>query len=97
MGLYLIQHTHTAETCPSKNPEMVRQLASHVTVANAAKHGVTLLADFVNEQEHTVVLVLEASSPDKAVNFALPFLRVGSLTIKAGLTCDQVAQECLKA
>lgn len=96
MAVYLVQHTHTAETCPTKNPEMVRQLANHVTFANAAKHGVTLLADFVNEPEHTVILVLEAGSPEKVATFALPFLSVGSLTIKAGSTCEQVARECLK-
>ncbi|HUU14261.1 MAG TPA: hypothetical protein VM182_11215 [Terriglobia bacterium] len=51
MPQYLVQHTHTAETCPTKNPEMVRQLASHVTQANAAKYGVKILADWVNEPQ----------------------------------------------
>ncbi len=95
MTLYMIQHTHTEQTCPTKNPDMVRLLASHVTEANAAKHGVKLLADWVNEPEHTVILVLEADSPDKATSFALPFLHVGSITVKAGQTCDQVARDCL--
>ena len=95
MPLYLVQHSHTAETCPAKNPEMVRQLSSHMTQANADKYGVKILADFVYEPEHTVTLVLEANSPDKATNFALPFLNVGSLTIRAGVTCDQMARQCL--
>lgn len=54
----------TAETCPTKNPEMVRQLSGHVTEANAA-------------------------------NFALPFLHVGTVTIRAGATCGEVAKQCL--
>jgi hypothetical protein len=95
MPLYLIQHQHTAETCPTKNPDMVRALSSHVTAANAAKYGVKILADWVYEPEHTVVLVLEADSPEKATNFALPFLNVGSITVRAGSTCEQVAKECL--
>jgi hypothetical protein len=95
MALYLIQHTHTAETCPTKDPEMVRQLSSHVTAANASRYGVNIVADFVYEPEHTVLLVLEAESADKAANFALPFLHVGPVTIRAGATCDEVARRCL--
>ena len=95
MPLYLVQHTHTAESCPTKNPEMVRQLSSHVTQSNASKYGVKILADWVYEPEHTVILVLEADSPEKATNFALPFLNVGSITIRAGATCKDVAKMCL--
>ncbi len=95
MPLYLVQHTHTPDTCPTKNLEMVRQLAAHVTQANADRYGVKILADWVYEPEHTVVLVLEADSPEKATNFVLPFLNVGPITIRAGLTCEEVAKRCL--
>ncbi len=95
MPLYLIEHTHVAEQCPTKNLDMVRQLSNHVTQANADKYGVKILADWVNEPEHTVILILEADSPDKATNFALPFLNVGAITIRAGQTCEQVARSCL--
>ncbi|MBI1885927.1 MAG: hypothetical protein HYS09_06405 [Chloroflexi bacterium] len=95
MPLYLVQHTHPADTCPTKNPEMVRQLANHVNQATADKYGVKILADWVNEPEHTVILVLEADTPDKATNFVLPFLNVGSITVRAGQTCEQVARDCL--
>jgi hypothetical protein len=95
MPQYLIQHTHTAETCPTKNPEMVRQLASHMTPANAAKYGVKILADWVNEPQHTVILVLEAASAENAAKFALPFLNAGSVTITAGVTCEEAAKTCL--
>ena len=74
---------------------MMRQLSSHMTQANADKYGVKILADWVYEPEHMVVLVLEADSPDKAANFVLPFLHVGSITIRAGNTCQEVAQQCL--
>lgn len=79
----------------TKNPDMVRQLASHVTQANADKYGVKILADWVYEAEHTVILVLEADSPEKAAKFALPFLNVGTITMRAGATCEEVARECL--
>ncbi len=95
MGLFLIEHHHTPDSCPRNNPEMVRQLAGHMTQANASKYGVKILADWVYEREHTVILVLEAESPDKATNFVLPFLNVGSITVKAGSTCEDMARECL--
>ena len=95
MPMFLVEHTHPAESCPTKNLDMVRQLASHVTDANAEKYGVKVLADFVREVDHTVILVLEADSPDKVTNFALPFLNVGPITVKAGETCEQVARACL--
>lgn len=95
MALFLVQHTHTAETCPTKNPEMVRQLAGHVTPANAAQYGVKILADWVNEPEHTVILVLEADSTENASKFVLPFLNVGSIKITAGVTCEETARRCL--
>lgn len=95
MAVFLVQHQHPPASCPTQNPEMVRQLANHVTQANADRFGVKILADWVLETEHTVILVLEADSPEKVTNFALPFLQAGGITVKAGQTCDQVARECL--
>lgn len=95
MALYLIEHHHTAETCPTKDPEMVRALRGHVTAENASSLGVNLLADWVNELEHTVVLVVETDTPEKADDFAAPFKQVGSVSVKVGETCEQVARACL--
>ena len=95
MALFLIEHHHTAETCPTRNPDMVRALRGHVTRENAERMSVSLPADWVNEPEHTVVLVVEADSQDKAEGFASPFRQVGSVTVRAGETCEQVARACL--
>ena len=95
MALFLIQHQHTTETCPTRNPDMVRALRSHVTAANASQMGLTLLADWVYEPEHTVVLVVESDSLQKAEDFAAPFRQIGTVTVRAGETCEQVARACL--
>ena len=95
MALYLIEHHHTPDTCPTRNPDMVRALRSHVTSESAQRLDVRLLADWVNEPEHTVVLIVEADNPDKAESFAAPFKQVGSVSVKAGETCEQVARACL--
>lgn len=39
--------------------------------------------------------MIEADSPEKAAKFVLPFLRVGSVTITAGATCEETARACL--
>lgn len=95
MAVFLVQHQHPPASCPTQNPEMVRQLANHVTQANADKFGVKILADWVQETEHTVILILEADSPEKVTNFALPFLQAGPITVRAGQTCEEVARACL--
>ena len=95
MPLFLVQHTHTSETCPTRNPDMVRALRSHVTEENALRQGVRLLADWVNEPEHTVILVLESDTEEKAAAFAAPFKQIGQVSVKEGQTCEQVARTCL--
>jgi hypothetical protein len=95
MPLYLVEHTHTAETCPTKNPDMVRQLAAHVTDENAAKFGVKIHGDWVREADHHLVLILEAASEDSVNSFAQPFSMAGPVTVLAGGTCQDVARECL--
>ena len=95
MALFLIQHSHTAETCPTKSPEMVRALRDHVTDENAERLGVTLLADWVYEPEHTVVLVVETDAQQKAEDFSAPFKQMGTVSVRAGETCAQVAKACL--
>jgi uncharacterized protein with GYD domain len=95
MALYLVEHRHTSETCPTRNPEMVRALRRHVAAENAGRMGVKLLADWVDESAHTVVLVVEADSREQAERFAAPFRQVGTVAIKEGQTCEQVAAACL--
>ncbi len=96
MGLFLIELRHTPDLCPRKNPEMVRELANHVSQASADKVGVRLIADFVYEPEHTLTLVLEADNPEQAAAFSLPFLKMGSVTVKEGQSCSDIAFHTLE-
>ena len=95
MALFLIDHRHTAENCPTRNLDMVRALRTHVSPENAQSMGVDLLADWVNEADHHVVMVVETDSQSKAEEFAAPFSMSGSVTVQMGLTCEQTARECL--
>jgi hypothetical protein len=95
MALYLIEHRHTSQTCPTSNPEMVRALRAHVTPENAEKLGVKLVADWANEPDHHVVFVVDSPSQAAADRFAAPFGQVGTVEVTMGLTCEEVAKDCL--
>ena len=95
MPLFLIEHRHTAETCPTQSPDLVRALRAHVTPENAEKHGLKLLADWVNEPDHHVVIVVDSPTQSAAEGFGAPFKMAGSVEVTLGLTCEQVAKECL--
>lgn len=95
MPLFLIEHNHTSEACPTRNPDMVRALRAHVTAENARSLGVTLLADWANEPDHHVVFVVDSETLEAAERFASPFVNVSSVKVTQGLTCEQVAKECL--
>jgi hypothetical protein len=95
MALYLIEHSHTSETCPTRNPEMVRQLRAHVSDENAARIGVKILGDWASEPEHQVVFIVEAADAQAVENLAGPFRHVGQVRVRQGLTCDDTARACL--
>ncbi len=91
MGLYLVEHHHSAESCPAQNVEMATALAGHVTPDNAAKFGLSVVSDCVVEGEHTLFLLVDSDSQDKVEAFAAPFKQAGPTTIKPAITCDIVA------
>jgi hypothetical protein len=95
MALYLIEHSHTSETCPTRNPEMVRQLRAHVSDENAARIGVKILGDWASEPEHQVVFIVEAADAQAVENLAGPFRHVGQVRVRQGLTCEDTARACL--
>jgi uncharacterized protein with GYD domain len=95
MPLFLIEHQHTTETCPTRDPNMVRMLRQHVSDENAAKMGVKILGDWASEPEHQVVFIVEAADAQTVENLAGPFRQVGDVNVRMGLTCDDTAKACL--
>jgi hypothetical protein len=95
MALFLIEHSHTSETCPTRNPEMVRQLRAHVSDENAARMGVKILGDWASEPEHQVVFIVEAADAQSVESLAGPFRHVGQVRVRQGLTCEDTARACL--
>jgi hypothetical protein len=92
MTLFFVEHTHTAETCPTKNRDMMLQLGQHVTQENADTFGITIKSDIVHPGEHRMMMVLESSSREPVDRFLQPFSMVGSVDVKEVTTCEEVVR-----
>ena len=90
MSLYFVRHQHTPETCPAKDPEMGQFLLTHLSPLNARKFGIDIQGDAVLDNQHTLVLILEAGSPAQVENFMAPFKQAGSVEIWPASTCEVV-------
>ncbi len=92
MPLYFVQHQHTPETCPAKNPEMGRMLLQHISPQNARKFGLSILADAVLDGRHTFNLIVEAESEAAVQTFMQPFAQAGSVEIHPASHCEIVVE-----
>ena len=90
MSLYFVEHTHTAETCPTQKPDMMRMLGDHVTHATADKFGIRILSDIVFPGEHRMNLVVEAPARENVDQYVQPFAMAGKVEVKEVTTCEQV-------
>lgn len=90
MSLYFIRHQHGSETCPAKNPEMGQMLLSHLRPTNAGKYGVRIQSDVVLDNQHTLVMIVDAGTKDQVEKFMQPFQMAGSVEIWPASTCEVV-------
>lgn len=90
MPLYFVEHKHTAETCPTKQPDMMKMLGQHVMQMTADKFGITIQSDVVFPGEHRMNLVLAAPSEAKVKEYVAPFGMVGSVEVVEVSTCEEV-------
>lgn len=90
MSLYFVRHQHTSDTCPAKYPEMGQMLLSHLNPANARKFGIGIQGDVVLDNQHTLVLILEAEARQAVDHFMQPFQMAGTVEIWPASTCEVV-------
>jgi len=69
---------------------MMLQLLQHTSQAGADAFGVRIHGEAVLQGEHTLVMILEADNEEAVRNYAQPFAMVGSVDIRAALSCEQV-------
>ena len=90
MALFVVQHKHSAETCPAGHPQMGPMLVKHVSKSNAKKFGVNILGDAVINNSHTFVLIVDAPDSGKVKEFMAPFFQAGSVEIWPASRCEVV-------
>ena len=95
MSLFVVQHKHSAETCPAGHPQMGPMLVQHVSAANASKFGVTVRGDAVVDGQHTFVLIVDADSESNVKEFMAPFYQAGSVEIMPASSCEQVVERAV--
>ncbi|HEX9615488.1 MAG TPA: DUF3303 family protein [Bacteroidota bacterium] len=92
MSLFIVQHKHSAETCPAKDKEMAPQLLAHLSRANAEKFGVKILSEAVVNGAHTLYLVVEASDEKTVAGYMQPFAMAGSVDVHPASHCEKVVE-----
>lgn len=92
MSLYFVRHQHTPETCPAKDPNMGAMLLSHLSPRNASKFGITIHGDAVLDNQHTLVMIVDAPGAEQVDQYMQPFKMAGSVEITSASTCESVVE-----
>lgn len=79
--LFHVTHTHTGESCPAHNPELIRTTFGKM-LSSAEKIGVNVIGRYVDAPAHTVYFILEADSVEKLADFFEPALNIGHAEIR---------------
>ena len=90
MSLFIAIHQHTPERCPAGDATMGPMLLSHLSAANAAKYGVSIQAEAVANDKHTLYLIAEADDEEQVNRFLAPFAQVGSVELLPASSCEAV-------
>ncbi len=90
MPLYVAEHTHPAERCPARNPEMAAGLLALIENASAA--GIKIHGDAVANQQHHLYIIAEAPNEQTLRTYFAPFGQMGTLTVSGASHCEEVVK-----
>lgn len=90
MSLYVVQHKHSAQTCPAQDPQMAPMLLQILSAENASKYGVNIQGEAVVDGAHTLYLIVEAPSQESVTRFMEPFSQAGSVDVLHASRCEVV-------
>jgi Protein of unknown function (DUF3303) len=90
MALFVAQHTHPAETCPAKDPQMAGALLQIVDSGNAAKAGIKIHGDAVGNGTHHLYLIVDAANEGSVREYFAPFGQLGTLEVTPASHCEEV-------
>ena len=92
MGLYVVKHKHSSETCPARSKEMGEMLLMHLSDENAGRNGLKINAEAVVDGAHTLYLIIEADDENKVKKFMEPFTMAGSVEVMPASVCEVVVE-----
>jgi hypothetical protein len=88
MPLFIAEHSHSAATCPAKNPQMAGGLLA--IIHNADKAGIKVHGDAVATGGHHLYLIVDGPSEKAVREYFAPFGQMGSLTVTPASHCEEV-------
>lgn len=90
MALFVVQHSHSPETCPARDPQMGAMLLQHLSPANAAQHGINIQSEAVVDGAHTLYLIVDAPDQERVSEFMGPFAQAGSVDVLPASPCEVI-------
>ena len=88
MPLFVAEHTHPAERCPARNPQMAAGLLA--LLKNAGNAGIAIHGDAVANHQHHLYVIADAPNEDAVRTYFAPFGQMGTLTVSPASHCEQV-------
>ena len=88
MALFVAEHTHPADRCPARNPQMANGLLA--IIANAGKAGIKVYGDAVTTGGHHLYLIVDAANLQKVQEYFAPFGQMGTLQVSPASHCEEV-------
>ena len=90
MTLFVAIHQHAPERCPAGNPAMGPALLDHLSAATAGQYGVSVRAEAVANDKHTLYLIAEAADDEQLRRYLAPFAQAGSVEVLPASPCEAV-------
>jgi len=90
MSLFVVQHHHAADRCPARDPKMAQMLLQHLSPANATSYGLTIRAEAVVNNAHTLYMIVDGPDQASVNQFMQPFAQAGTVEILPALPCEVV-------
>jgi hypothetical protein len=65
-------------------------LLNHLSAANAAEYGISVQAEAVADDKHSLYLIAEARDAEQMNRFLAPFAQIGSVALLPASSCEAV-------
>jgi hypothetical protein len=96
MATFLVEHTHTDETCPAQSAENAKMMEGLVMGEDRLREcGVKIIEDGKVKGEHRLLILVEAPGLQNVEKYAEPFKMVGPTNVLNLTTCRTFLDEVL--